>query len=277
MIYNVCIVKPDGYTHSAAFTELAELIGYSLQDLGHRTAIGTNQIFNDATNIIIGCHLLNPALIPNLPKSSIILNTEQVYSDSTEWNTNIFKWASAFETWDYSKRNIEKFRELLGHNKTKYMQIGYHPRLSRIKRTETQDIDILFYGSLNDRRQSIINLLRQAGLNVRAEFGIYGAERDELISRAKVVLNLHFYKSEIFEIVRVFYLMTNEKAVIGEVNQTTSIEPCYLEGIYRSDYNHLVESCIEVVRNNRLRKELEERALATIAKLPQKELIAQLL
>lgn len=276
MNYNVCIIKPEGYVHSAAFTELAELIGFSLQDLGHGAVINTNQIYADAVNIIIGCHLLDSGYIQQVPKTSIIINTEQVYNDQTAWNPNIFKWASGFETWDYSNRNIEKLREA-GASHIKFLQIGYHPKLARISESENQDIDILFYGSMNERRLNIINQLKEAGCNVRIEFGLYGEERDKLISRAKVVLNLHHYNSEIFEIVRVFYLMTNSKAVVGEVNKSTSVEPCYLEGIYPSSYDQLVDSCIKLVKDDKLRMDLEGMALETIKKLPQQEIIAALL
>lgn len=276
MKYNVCVIKPEGYVHSDAFVELAELIGYSLQDLGHATTLGVNQIHPDAVNIIIGCHLLDPAYISQVPKTSIILNTEQVDSGQPTWNPNIFTWAAAFETWDYSHRNIQKLREM-GASNVKFLQLGFHEKLVRIKKAEQQDIDILFYGSMNERRLNVVEQLRRHGCNVRTEFGVYGPERDALISRAKVVLNLHFYSSEIFEIVRVFYLMTNSKAVVAEVNESTSIDNCYLNGIYPSPYGQLVDSCIRLVRDDRLRAELEEKALATIAQLPQRELTSALL
>ncbi len=63
MDFNICIVQPRGYIHSAAFTELAELIAYGLQDLHHNARVGTNQILGNATNIIIGVHLLRPGQI----------------------------------------------------------------------------------------------------------------------------------------------------------------------------------------------------------------------
>ncbi len=274
--YNVCVIKPDGYLHSDAFIELAELIGYSLQDLGHEASLGFNQIVPDAINVIIGCHLLDPALIPHIPKTSVILNTEQVDSGQPAWNPNIFQWASAFETWDYSHRNIQRLKQM-GASNVKFLQLGYHEKLARIRKAEHQDIDVLFYGSMNERRLKVVEQLKRLGCNVRTEFGVYGQARDQLIARAKVVLNLHFYSSEIFEIVRVFYLMTNSKAVVAEVNQSTSIDPCYPGGIYPAAYEELADSCMRLVRDDRLRLELEQQALETIKRLPQRELIAALL
>jgi hypothetical protein len=55
--------------------------------------------------------------------------------------------------------------------------------------------------------------------------GVYREERDRLIARAKVVLNMHYYDARVFEIVRVSYLLSNEKAVVAECGATTTIEP----------------------------------------------------
>lgn len=256
--------------------ELAELVGYGLQDLGHSVAINQNSFVPDAVNIIVGCHLLDPALIGQVPKQSVVINTEQVFNDQTEWNSNIFKWTSSFETWDYSERNVAKLREI-GARNPKLLRLGFHEKLARIQKPDLQDIDVLFYGSIGERRQKVIDALKAAGCNTHAVFGVYGVERDKLIARSKVVLNMHHYDSKIFEIVRVFYLMTNSKAVVGEVGDGTEIDPHYSEGIYRSRYEDLVQSCKLVIADEKLRVGLESKALRTIQLRLQSKLLGPLL
>jgi hypothetical protein len=85
------------------------------------------------------------------------------------------------------------------------------------------DIDVLFYGSLNDRRREVLQGIERAGLaagkrNLRVvhAYGAYGASRDALVSRAKIVLNLHFYEAKVFEVVRVSQLLANGRFVISE-------------------------------------------------------------
>ena len=39
MKFNICIIQPQGYIHSLAFLELAELLVYSLRDLNHDAAL----------------------------------------------------------------------------------------------------------------------------------------------------------------------------------------------------------------------------------------------
>jgi hypothetical protein len=77
--------------------------------------------------------------------------------------------------------------------------------LSRIKIKVVKDIDVLFYGLINDRIAKILGDYKCSGLNIHTSFGIYEKDRDDLIARSKLVLNLHYYDSEIFEVVRVFY------------------------------------------------------------------------
>ena len=275
---NICIIKPDNYIHSYAFWELAELIHFSLMELGFETRIIFNQVEPDIKNILIGCHLLDPKLIEKIPKSTVILNTEQIYSDTTDWNENIFAWVTEFEVWDYSIRNIEKLRQI-GADRVKLFKIGYQKELARLDKKQNKDIDIdiLFYGAANDRRKLIIKKLLDTGLNVKTLFGVYGKDRDSWIERSKLVLNFHFYDSQIFEVVRVFYLLTNSVAVVGEVNESTSIDNMCKEGIHAVKYEDLVNGCVEVANNDKLRQELKEKAFNSIYRYPQKEFTQEML
>ena len=276
MNYNICIIRPQNYIHSSAFIELAELVCFGLRDLGYSASVSENKIDAAARNIIIGCHLLDPAVADRLHASTIILNTEQLFDDEDDWVKRVIPWVSRFETWDYSRVNVDKL-STLPHVKLRFLPIGYHGELARIKREADQDIDVLFYGSVNERRRKILADLQSAGLNVHAVFGVYGPQRDVLIARSKVVLNMHFYKSHIFEIVRVFYLMTNSKAVVGEVGEMTTIEPCYEGGIMPAAYEGLAERCRALASDERLRRSVEEKAFDTIRHMPQGELMAPLL
>ena len=102
--FNICIVQPTGYLHSLAFLELAELILYSLIDLGHKSVLNFNRVDSNATNIIIGCHLLDPSRATTLPPNTIILNTEQLEGNPSPWRTNILEWGRRFQIWDYSTK-----------------------------------------------------------------------------------------------------------------------------------------------------------------------------
>jgi hypothetical protein len=265
--FNICLVKPDNYIHSYAFLELGELLYFSLKELGHEVSFGFNNIEPSAINILIGCHPLDPSFIAQIPSSTIILNTEQVYGE-TDWNKPIFAWAKHFQIWDYSPKNIEKLNRL-GVDRTKLFRIGFQKELARLDLSRPKDVDVLFYGSVNERRKAIIDGLEARGLKVKVLFGVYGKDRDEWIERSKVVLNHLYYESQIFEIVRVFYLLTNSVAVIGEVNDTTTIDSIYQEGIYASRYEDLISNCVELASNQALRDQIQAKALRAISQYPQ--------
>lgn len=267
--FNICIVRPDNYIHSYAFLELGELIYYSLQELGAEVIIGFNNIEPAYKNIILGSHLLSTEAMPKIPDSTVILNTEQIYTDSKSWNDTIIVWAKNFEVWDYSIKNIEKFNTL-GIVGAKHFKIGFQKELARLDQSSNKDIDILFYGSINERRRKILDQLENCGLKVKTLFGVYGKERDDWIKRSKLVLNHHFYETEIFEIVRVFYLLTNAVTVVGEVNASTSIEPMYLKAIRGAKYDDLVSVCLEIVKDPSLQERVRQTAFNSISKYPQK-------
>ena len=252
--------------------ELVELLYFSLLELGCEAMISPNRIITGSTNIVIGCHLLDPALTGSLPADTVLLNTEQVCDDDKSWNDNIFRWFGAgYQVWDYSQRNIERFLSL-GVANVRKLNLGFQKELVRIPKDVAKDIDVLFYGALNRRRVLILEKLQKAGLRVETLFGVYAGKRDQWVARSKVVLNLHYHRSQIFEVVRVFYLLTNSVAVVGEVNPATSIEPDFRRGIIPSPYEELVERTVEVARDDRMRMQYEEGAFAAIARRPPKRI-----
>ena len=276
MDFTVYLARPDGYAHSAAFLELAELIGHGLSDLGHGAQLTVNSVIPGTRPILIGVHLMDPALIRDMPADTIVLNTEQINARTGTWNARVLEWASHFETWDYSNRNIEELSRQ-SRMPIRHLRIGYHPALERIRSAPNQDIDVLFYGSSSERRVRLIDQLKATGMNVKAMFGVYGPERDALIARSRIVLNMHNFATQIFEIVRVFYLLINRKAVVSEVGPDTAIDPEYRSGIAGVPYDEIPNACLRLLENDADRRELEARGFATISSLPQASLLAPLL
>lgn len=275
--FNISLIEPEGYIHSGAFYELAELLCYSLKEIGCTARIFKNKFNPEAKNIIIGIHLLDTKFIQSIPKNSIIVNTEQLSSVYADWNENIIRWfSSGFELWDYSIRNIDYLRSF-GVPNVKRLQIGYQKELRRIVITDYPDIDILFYGSLNERRKKILTALENKGLVVKVLFGVYGNERDSWIKKSKMVINHHFYDSEIFEVVRVFYLLTNSVAVVGEVNSSTEIEKRFEEGIAAAPFEEFVDKAVEIVKDKELLDYWRCKGFEAISKYPQSDFIRELI
>lgn len=276
MNYNICTIRPPGYIHAHAFDEIECLISAGIQDLGHYVTCKPNQIEPSARNIIIGCHLLGTESAKIVPEHSIILNTEQLSDEIGSWNQNLLFWLGRFQAWDYNEKNIAYVTKF-GLQKPSLLQLGYHKNLEKINNEAIQDIDVLFYGSLNSRRQLILNELSARGIKTKILHGVYGKDRDYWISRSKIVLNLHFYQSQILEIVRCFYLMINKKAVVCEINPTTIVDPCLRDAITGGPYESLVDICIDLLSNPDKRKIAEDLAYKEIQKYPQSLIMRRLL
>ena len=267
MDYNICIVKPKNYPHSDAFWELTELLAYSLRDLKNDAIISVNEIIADRQNIIFGAHLLDNT---DFPPSTIIFNTEQLWNGVENWVERIIFLGKKYITWDYNDNNIEFLKEK-GCSKIFKFEIGFHQKLNRIHKNINKDIDVLFYGSLKERRKKLLIQLTEAGLNVKHLFGVYGAQRDEYISRAKIVLNCHHYNAKIFEIVRVHYLVNNNIPVVSELHPDTKIEPFWNSIIPGFPFEDITDECKRLLNDELLRKERSELAFKKFQEKPQSD------
>jgi len=276
MKFNLCIIRPEGYAHADAFWELTELLAYSLRDLGHDAHISINEYGQDVHNIVFGGHLLGESSVNALPESTIIFNTEQLYMEENSWNTRVFQLGQRLRIWDYSARNIERL-EVEGCGRTALVPIGYHRRLERIEKQRNQNIDVLFYGSRNPRRTKILKELSDRGLVVQSLFGVYGAQRDEYVSRSKLVLNIHRSDAQIFEVVRAHYLVNNQIPVVCEINPTTRIDDCWSEIVTGVAYDQLADRCVELVADQPTREREAAEALERLKLWPQENIMTELL
>ena len=276
---NVCLIKPKNYIHYLALQELAELIHFSVLELGLKSQITFNYCDNNPStkNIVLGAHLLNDNLIEDIPENTIIFNTEQIESITENWKKKILNLARKnIIFWDYSQYNLDYLSKTI-NIKGKLFQIGYQKELNRINHNIDKNIDVLFYGSINARREHIINKLKDRKINVKTLFGVYGKERDNLIAKSKLILNMHMYDSKIFEIVRVFYLLSNSIPVLTEVGSDTKFNNDFLDLVCKSTYENIEKNIIYLLENDKKRIELGENGLNAIKKFPQIKFTEQIL
>jgi hypothetical protein len=114
------------------------------------------------------------------------------------------------ERWDFSEANAE----LLGAT---HVPVGYHPTMERFRRDTVQDIDVVFTGCLNERRTKVLEALAEQDLKVVAiPPGIYGAQRDAVLARAKLALNMLYHEMGVFPALRYAHLAANRVPVLSE-------------------------------------------------------------
>ena len=65
--------------------------------------------------------------------------------------------------------------------------------------------------------------------------------------------------------------MSNSKAIVSEMASDTDINPIYIDGFYSADYDHIAQSCNDLLQNKSKREELENSAFKLIANYPQSQ------
>lgn len=255
--FHLTLIRPPGFVHSSCFHEVIQALYAGLSGLGYWVTGSENSVEPGATNIVLGAHLLEEEVAMGLPASTVIYNLEQLGAAwLPPWYLAL---AARFAVWDYAAANLAVWRAVPCVRPPQLVEVAYMPVLSRIAPAPVQDIDILFYGSMTERRREVLMQIEAAGLGLQYGFGLYGAERDAVIARSKLVLNLHAHAMELFEIVRVSYLLANSKAVVSE----RSADIGYLgHAVAEADRGDLVRTCRELLEDDAKRRRLEQRGFA---------------
>lgn len=153
-------------------------------------------------HLIYGAHAC-----PVLPRRYIVYQTEIKGSHHfTGRYGRVIRGAAA--VWEYNADNLGAYR----HAKTTVV-----PPSVRLVEPVTKDIDYLFYGWIESsprRQRMIAELKRHIDLHVITN--LLGEPMWRLLSRAKVVINLHFYDSSPMELFRITEALSHRCQVVSE-------------------------------------------------------------
>ena len=248
------IVTPDDRGFERAFNEVAEALAASFAELGGSAPIVTSpDDWNGRIPVVIGGNVLWRLGYPPMPSDSIILNLEQMTPGSVWVNERYLPVLRSFPTLDFSQRNLAALRRL-GIEHARLLELGYSRQLTRINLAPVKDVDVFFYGSRNDRRWAILNALAARGLVVAYSDKAYGEDRDAVVARAKIVLNIHYLDGNAFEIVRVSYLLANRVCVVSEGRDDDPDVAHLRGGVEFAEYGALVDRCVELLRDDARRE-----------------------
>ena len=120
----------------------------------------------------------------------IVFNQEPLLATQRQFmHKGYLQWIKqADEVWDYDEQNIELLNYLRPDIKLHVLKP--YKDWSKLKPVD-KDIDILFYGSMNEHRRKILDELKK-----RYKVSIveaWGDALDQYILRSKILLNIHYY------------------------------------------------------------------------------------
>lgn len=246
------------YPGHYAFSRKAEAFADLLRRRGFHTEVRSRVSFlvralaKSSPDLWIG--FWNGVPLEFLPKNYIFVNAEPLYvkrwGDNTEW----FKaMKNAKAVWGYERHDAE-FVEKLG-TPFHFVPFGYAPyyetmfrKYNEGKRLQ-QDIDVLFFGVMSERRRRILDELKQRRMNVHIasqDNPAWGEKLDELLTRSKIVLVIHYYdepKAQIADLGRVDYLLSNRLFVVHERPSPSESNPAFEQNVTTCEYDEIPDTC----------------------------------
>ena len=119
----------------------------------------------------------------------IVFNQEPLLAKQRKFmHIGYFAWLSmADEVWDYDEENLKVLRLIRPDVKLHVLK-----PYKMWPKDYQKDIDILFYGTMNDHRKKILDELGKRH-KVKVLTKCWGNELDSWILRSKILLNLHYY------------------------------------------------------------------------------------
>lgn len=266
--WHLTIMRPEGSGgfYVQAFHEVVETLAYGLSALGYDVSYRANVFIPEAQNVVLGAQFADPKT--EFPPGTILYNLEQIGGNAIHTIAPAF--SERYPIWEYSPANLPYWHE---HGvDPKLVPIGYVPQLTRIKPDPYPKVDVLFYGAVSPRRKRVIEQL-QGMPNLKFHHGKgFGKERDPLIATSKVILNMHYYEQpQLFEQVRVSYLLANRKCVVCEAS--ADFPPALTGAVQVAGYDDLAQACHDLVNNVDSRLGYQRRGYELFSKLREVDIL----
>jgi hypothetical protein len=165
----------------------------------------------------------------SIPKNYILYNFEQLNVNYYNKNKFIDLVKNAKLILDYStvNNNIWKIFNINSH----YLPWNTTELLFN-KNFIEKDIDILFVGTLNNRRKKILDEIDKK-FNLVILTNVFGLQLESYMARTKICLNIHYYdKNSILEIPRIIPMINHHVKILSELS---------LDDYYCTQYNAYIK------------------------------------
>jgi SAM-dependent methyltransferase len=224
---HICIVQPLGYVHSLGLLDPARYFRWQFRRFGATVTMAKNRLRHDAVNFVFGAHLGFDAA-QRERHACVFVNLEQLGAGGAAVSPAYVDLLRTSAVVDYDADNLPAYAS--DPDAVPVVPMGYAPYLALPQALPLAErpIELLFIGSMNERRRALIQRVEAAGVQVtQFDAPLYGNERDHFIGQAKAVLNLHFYDSSRFEQVRAAHCLSLGTPVISERGPASRPQPAF--------------------------------------------------
>lgn len=183
-------------------TDLADCLADGLRRDGHQ--VEQSDEFRCGTEIEIALAAHEPTV--DLPAHPVVIYQTEVPSSGWFTPGYLARLDSALAVWDAAP----EFRS------TPTASVVAPGLFGEPAPAVPKDIDLLFYGSLSDRRVQILQKLQANGFTPSVHFGVFGEERNRLIDRSKLILDIKQHDGDPNDSTRTFVLDSRGACVLSE-------------------------------------------------------------
>jgi len=236
---HLCVMQPAGYVHSLGFVDQARYLRHQFRRFGAAVTIGKNRLREDAVNIVFGAHLGFPKAW-TARHACVFFNLEQLGDGGAKVSADYLALLRGAAVADYDAANLPAYlasgTDPADVPIVPFLHAPYLMPADGGIPLEQRPIDLLFFGSMNERRARLIERIEASGAQVALfDSPLYGAERDGYIRQAKAVLNTHFYESSRFEQARVSHCLSLGTPVIAERAPQTQPGAAFEDAVFWFD------------------------------------------
>ena len=229
---NLSIVQRPGDAHALGFLDQARYLRYHLGRLGFACQLSKNRLYRDRLNVVLGAHNgFERKLADFFP--CVILNLEQIGRGGAALPPAYLELLASVPSFDYDPANQRAYAAALAGPCVPILDAPYLRAGRPWTRLQDRPLDLLFFGSINDRRRRLIEQIEATGCRIAMfDQPLYGPERDQIVEQAKAVLNLHYYETGRLEQTRISHCLSLGTPVISERKFDTGIPPEFEAAVF---------------------------------------------
>lgn len=193
---------------------VAELIKRNLEKAGFPASI----IFEaPASGFEPSLHfVICPQIFTTLPGTYIAFQMEQSVSSRWFEESYLRILENSYAIFDYSTLNVQFLQDKgLSLKQIYYTPISYIPHYAPTAQTK-KEYDILFYGDANNERRKEYLAALKKKYKTKVISNIFGNDLYNEISKAKLVINIHYYEGALLETTRIYECISRDALVISE-------------------------------------------------------------
>ena len=229
---HLVIMQPPGYIHSLGFLDQARHVRYQLRRLGAQVTLAKNRLREDAINIVFGAHL-GFDLGWKARHTCLFFNLEQLGQNGAKLPPAYLALLRSSAVIDYDAANVAHYAT--DTDDVPIVPFGHSPFLNTEPAIALEDrpIDLLFFGSMNERRRAYIDRVERSGVSVATfDTPLYSEERDRFIRQAKAVLNCSYYETSRFEQARASHCLSLGTPVISQQRDAAAPGAAFAESVF---------------------------------------------